>query len=386
MGARDYWSQAKFWSREYPRRARAGLVNAVPAGVNGRIVRALESSARPRDLNLQTTFPRVVEILAETIVLSDPVLLEVPAIPGLLDADTFWYPPVRVRRLVDVSFDVNSGLVFSRGWVVNGTGTGHRWSMDSAFITGAAVRVRAGRGRSVPSPVAGLGNVVEHYHFMLEALPQIRRIAQAAPEVTFYTCEEPFPLAQQILNELGIRYRLVPRDVVLDSVDVWFCEGFPRDRTHPADMQLIHDALVSSAAPEATPFGSHIYISRAKSGRPLKEEHLLEDFLRERGFDVVYLEEMSLADQVSCLNGAELVVSPHGAGLGNTVFMKPGGRVIEIATGECWTNAYRRLAVARGHKYELVMLRSVDDSEFGLGLATDAIAALRPMLDEPAEC
>lgn len=381
MTARDYWDQAKFWGAEYPRRARAGIVRSVPPGVKSRVVRAIESQARPRDLNLYTTFPRVSEILVQTREAAPSVLCEIPSLPGKLDEDVYWYPPVRVRELRDVLADANSALLFSRGWVVNGTGTGHRWSMDSAFITGATGRVHSGKTIKRRDPIAILGNVIEHYHFMLETLPQALRIKQAEPSVSFLTTERPFPFAQGLLDSLGIEVEVVPRDTVIAGARVWFCEGFPRDRTHPADIQMIHETFTGMYPCDSRSLGTRVYVSRAKSGRPLRDEPVLERFLESRGFSVVYLEDLPFDEQVRTLNRADIVIGPHGAGLGNVVFMRPGGHVLEIATGECWTNAYRRLAHVRGQSYDLLMLETVDNSEFGTGDAHVAVAELEPILN-----
>jgi hypothetical protein len=374
-GDNTWAAQFSFWRKEYPRRARVRLGEAIPPRVSGSVVRALEARARPRDLDLRNAIPRVREILVQTHALSDPALVVMPPVPPILGEDGFWFPPVKVQHLTGVELDVNSGLVFTRAWVINGSGTGQRWAMDSAFITGASVRVKSGRIHPEPRVVAPLGNVIEHYHFLMETLPQVMRVLQVAPDAVFLTAETPSTFAQTLLSELGARVEVIERDRVLACSSVFYCEGFPRERTHPADMAMLYDTFhVDQGRADG-----RVYISRAKSMRAVRDEHVLEEALRTRGFTVVYLEELTFAEQVASMAGAGVVVAPHGAGLANTVFMPPGGHVIEITSGEWWSNAFRRIAHARGHSYDLLTVPSGPGARWGA--AADLIAGLTPLLD-----
>jgi hypothetical protein len=46
--------------------------------------------------------------------------------------------------------------------------------------------------------------------------------------------------------------------------------------------------------------------------------------------EVVYLETMTLRDQILVLKDAELIISPHGASMFNTLFCKEGAHIIEL--------------------------------------------------------
>lgn len=372
----DYLAQARFWAGEYRRRLPLTLARAIPPRVNTSVVHALEARARPRDLTLGTTLQRASEITRGTHVLSDSATLVCPAVPALSAEDGFWFPAVTVYELTGIQLDVDSGLVFSRNWVVNGSGSGQRWAIDTAFLTGASVRVRDGARRPEQRPVAALGNAVEHYHFLMETLPQVLRIRSVDPDVVFVASSDVSSFARQRLAELDVALELRPRHQVLDCRHAYLCPGFPRERTHPADLDLLARTYAPGTVPgEGT---RRLYVSRRVSLRPLKQEARLEDWLRARGFDIVLLEEMPFADQVACMAEAAVVVGPHGAGLANTVFMPRGGRVVELATTEWWSNAFRRIAVARGHDYTLVPMATTPAARWGS--ADEAIALLDPLL------
>ncbi len=66
---------------------------------------------------------------------------------------------------------------------------------------------------------------------------------------------------------------------------------------------------------------------------PTRKIHNLEQvqaFLSRYDFDTVYLEGMSMADQILLFQSAEFIVSPHGAGLANLLFCEPGTKVVEL--------------------------------------------------------
>lgn len=74
-----------------------------------------------------------------------------------------------------------------------------------------------------------------------------------------------------------------------------------------------------------------IYISRDNvANRRIINENEVIKFLNKFGFKSVTLESMSVAEQASLLADAKVVVAPHGSGLTNIVFCRPGTKVIEI--------------------------------------------------------
>ena len=66
---------------------------------------------------------------------------------------------------------------------------------------------------------------------------------------------------------------------------------------------------------------------------PFRRIHNLEqvqDFLSAYNFETVYLEGMSVLDQILLFQSAEFVIGAHGAGLSNLLFCDPGTKVIEL--------------------------------------------------------
>lgn len=79
------------------------------------------------------------------------------------------------------------------------------------------------------------------------------------------------------------------------------------------------------------PVKKRLYISRPKGvRRGVSNNDEVEAFLETRGFTSLAMEGLSVTEQAKLLSTAEIVVSPHGGGLTNLVFCKPGTKVIEL--------------------------------------------------------
>ena len=87
--------------------------------------------------------------------------------------------------------------------------------------------------------------------------------------------------------------------------------------------------------------GERVYISRAHAPRrKVMNEDEVTEYLREQGFTIIYLEEHDFAEQISIMAGVRYLVSIHGAGLTNILFMQPGSRVLELQMQDDGTSHY----------------------------------------------
>lgn len=74
-----------------------------------------------------------------------------------------------------------------------------------------------------------------------------------------------------------------------------------------------------------------LYISRSKAPvRKVLNELEVLTFLQKYDFTSVVLEELPIQEQANLLANAEVIISPHGAGLVNMVFCQPGTKILEI--------------------------------------------------------
>lgn len=99
----------------------------------------------------------------------------------------------------------------------------------------------------------------------------------------------------------------------------------------PTIAEFLRDTFLPHLVTSAQPGPKRIYVSRRRchSRHILNEEEVLEAIGR-CGFQTVFCEDLSFMEQMALFHGAEAVLAPHGAGLSNIVFCKPGTKVVEI--------------------------------------------------------
>lgn len=186
------------------------------------------------------------------------------------------------------------------------------------------------------------GNILFHnswssgyYHWLIEAIPRLLRVRNFWGRCRLIIPEHiPNAWFSPWLEEVSRgNFSYLERGAIL--ADHVVMAKNPKSIMHfsRADIQGVreyfHDLFDVSGAPEESRL---IYISRSRaSHRRIANELPLSDSLRGIGFQVVYAEELSFREQVELFSDAKVVVSVHGAGLSNSVFMRPGGTVIEIA-------------------------------------------------------
>ena len=109
--------------------------------------------------------------------------------------------------------------------------------------------------------------------------------------------------------------------------------------------------------------GEKIYISRRHAAkRRIVNEDEVNEVLSAFGFQTIYAEELSFAQQVQICSRARCIVSNHGAGLTNMLFMPQGGSVLELRhRKDRINNCYFTLSSALNLNYFYQTCRPTDD-------------------------
>ncbi|MFO7143112.1 hypothetical protein B9T16_16470 [Arthrospira sp. PCC 8006] len=174
-----------------------------------------------------------------------------------------------------------------------------------------------------------------YFHWMVEVIPRLHLVLASG-----------LPIDKIVVNKFGHKYEdetLAMFDIpehqkmfgcfrhVQAEVLIVQCRTLPTPKwacDFVKNLVLKHPLLEED---NRCNYSSKIYISRANAYyRKVINEQELMDILKPLGFQVVYLENMSVKEQALCLHHAEVVISPHGAGLTNLVFCEPGTKVIEL--------------------------------------------------------
>jgi capsular polysaccharide biosynthesis protein len=110
-------------------------------------------------------------------------------------------------------------------------------------------------------------------------------------------------------------------------------------------------AAYASHAVPAEPW-RRLFVSRADSdNRVLANEAELADLAGRAGFETVVLGQLSVPEQIRRFAEATHVMAPHGAGLTNLAFCRPGATVCELQMNAYVHWAFRGLAALRRLRY-----------------------------------
>jgi capsular polysaccharide biosynthesis protein len=102
--------------------------------------------------------------------------------------------------------------------------------------------------------------------------------------------------------------------------------------------------------------GRKLYISRLDSqSRVLVNEREIQAVAESVGCTSVVLSELTFQEQVRLFAEASLIVAPHGAGLTNIGFCRPGTTLCELHMDSYVHWSFRRLAALRGLHYGCVV-------------------------------
>jgi Glycosyltransferase 61 len=123
--------------------------------------------------------------------------------------------------------------------------------------------------------------------------------------------------------------------------------------------QRIYDRL-AAAAMDGTPANTEIlYVARTDSvNRAAENEEALIGLLEAEGVRVVVPGSLSVRQQVNLFGKTRAVIGPHGAGLTNIVFCRPGTIFYEFLPSHYLNPCFSRLAQAAGLEYQIDLFDS----------------------------
>lgn len=249
------------------------------------------------------------------------------------------------------------------------------------------------RPRHVAGRVAVLASFAgeNYYHWFVSCLARLRLYEAAGiePDAQFYAPVDR-PFQRESLQLLGIA-----ADCILPArphthlrADELLVSSWRDQQLGPEDCDFLHQRLTGGLSADR-PADARLIIMRRRPGRRsiVNQQELLRT-LAPLGFEPVWLERLSLAEQVSLFHRAECVVGPHGAGLTNLLFCRPGAVVVEVGTPYRVLPCFAEIAHHRGlhHHLELaapVNLRHFDPVE-GVGESDMLVdpAAIRSRVEQ----
>jgi hypothetical protein len=271
-------------------------------------------------------------------------------------------PPTRLLKLHNVSVSAE-GILFKNGKMLpesfafpHTRASWKRRSVVKFFVNNYLVRRRRRFERTgiwvTDDWSAG------YFHWLADVLPRLFTMKDQLKDLVLL-------LPSQCKELKYVSASLEPFDIggieFLDRGEVLRCMSLmvptqtaPSGHYNDELIQQVGNLLVEFYAgePRETP-SEIVYVSRALAPkRKILNEAEVIDVLHEFGFRIVRTEDHSFAEQVKIVSSARYLVSSHGAGLVNMLFMSPGAKVLELRHAtDSINNCYFTLASALNLDY-----------------------------------
>ncbi|MCA1632165.1 MAG: glycosyltransferase family 61 protein [Acidobacteria bacterium] len=220
-----------------------------------------------------------------------------------------------------------------------------------------------------------------YFHWLADALPRLYAARKAAKDLVLLM---PHRYRRLEFVQSSLKAFAVGGVEYIGPGEVYFCRKLfmpsmnivPSGNYNEEVVRGLREFLFGFYGEGAGSGGSErVYLSRGRAPkRKVSNEAELLDTLREFDFRVVHFEDHPFEEQVWIAARARVLVSSHGAGLTNMLFMKPGGRVLELRRrDERERNWFFNLASASGleYFYQLCDAENPDEGPHTANLVVD---------------
>jgi capsular polysaccharide biosynthesis protein len=171
-------------------------------------------------------------------------------------------------------------------------------------------------------------HIYSYYHLLTDLLPHLID----APKIPVLV-PEFMPVAfRDFLREAGFEVQVLGTGIF--QVEKLIIPDMKTPDWNVAKIKKIRtfvDNLYPQLSSDKSNFKKQIYVSRKLAGRRhLANEQEFLGLLKKHKFRKVYLEQMSVREQVELFRSASHVIAAHGAGLTNVLFSPADVKILEI--------------------------------------------------------
>jgi capsular polysaccharide biosynthesis protein len=216
--------------------------------------------------------------------------------------------------------------------------------------------VKAPNALTIDQPVLLINGDGNYYHFLFDDLPRLLSLRRLAVPGLKVLLRQGMPgFVGEALGLAGfpaeaILYRLP--HIPIRLADAWVMSNFSYfGDTHPLCFDLLRHAFGALTEPEDV--GDEVlFVSRGDAGvRRLTNEAEVLACLAAVGVAAVMPGAMGFRGQIARFPRARGVIGPHGAGLANILWCRPGTPVLEMVPAAPFLMQYRNLCLGLGHPY-----------------------------------
>lgn len=216
-----------------------------------------------------------------------------------------------------------------------------------------------GKIRVIKEPILYLTN--EHsnnyFHWCTEVIPKLLIAQRKSPSINAlllpHFCQTRFHIDS--LQQLGFKYRVLEKGLMYKCRLLYHVTNqseYP-GYFHKETISHLSHWIKNQKATPSEQSKRDVFISRGKAARrKLSNEIEIQQGLKKRGYEIIFAEDLSFENSLQFFSSVRNLVSIHGAGLTNMIFMPRGSNVIEFLHPDTMINkCYFFLAKSLQHNY-----------------------------------
>jgi capsular polysaccharide biosynthesis protein len=259
-------------------------------------------------------------------------------------------------RIHDAKVLGAEGWIFTQDgmWFSESTRNRNPWRWNDLPRSFPSTHYLKGRTLSIASDWG-----VNYSHFLLDCLGRYAAFLKAgfsARDIDHIYCTKPpTAAARKLLIDLGIpTEKIVFSDQFpMIQAEELIAPSCPAQQGAPPSWVI--DFLRNSLAPGDAGTGGRIYVPRDGS-RKLANEAALLPIMQNLGFRIF---DHRTDDAARLFAGCDAVVGPHGAGLVNSLFCRPGANLLELTPSDHCFPFYYTLAESAGLEFSYLLGKSL---------------------------
>jgi capsular polysaccharide biosynthesis protein len=187
------------------------------------------------------------------------------------------------------------------------------------------------------------------FHWFGDVLQKLEALEAAKVDISSYTFIMPKVCASRFaiesLKNYDIKYKIIEEyEIVFADNLLYIPQITTTGNYRPELMQSMRERFKNNYKVEQKQKRTFITRSKALKRTIINEPELIP-ILKEYGFNIVAMEELTFDAQYKTLAESGILISLHGAGLTHMLWMEKGSKVIEIrARNDARNNCYFSLA------------------------------------------
>jgi hypothetical protein len=189
-----------------------------------------------------------------------------------------------------------------------------------------------GNWTSVVSRYMPIGDPREYGHWILEMLPRLALLGEFPPDTRIITQNYRLKYQVESLEMLGLldRCRWTSEKHLRIENYYYSAQASMIACYNPYAVHWIRARFLPLVAADTRPTPARFFVRRVGNLRNMVNEEEVLDFFRGIGWEIVDSAELTFADQIRYFSRAEAVCAIHGSGFTNTLWCRPGTRLLEL--------------------------------------------------------